>query len=163
MYAATPEDDHARRGAPSQLQPDPGYGIRAVCPSGSDDLRRRGGPADVPMVLEGDEVRSRTESQVLLKREGHLVKVSWTKRNRAMLDWCYLGDEESVKRIADILSAKGQAAAMELCEMARQYRLAGRPDDERRAPGQARMSASRITRAWISEMFLLPRRQDVSP
>ena len=76
------------------------------------------------MVLDGDEVRSRTESQVLLKREGHLVKVSWTKRNRAMLDWCYLGDEESVKRIADILSAKGQAAAMELREMARQYRLA---------------------------------------
>jgi hypothetical protein len=37
------------------------------------------------------------------------------------------------------------------------------PDDERRAPGQARMSASRITRAWISEMFLLPRRQDLSP
>jgi hypothetical protein len=41
-----------------------------------------------------------------------------------MLDWCYLGDDESVKRIADILSAKGQAAAMELREMARQYRLA---------------------------------------
>ena len=76
------------------------------------------------MVLDGDEVRSRTESKVLLKREGHLVKVSWKKRNRAMLDWCYLGDDESVKRIADILSAKGQAAAMELREMARQYRLA---------------------------------------
>jgi hypothetical protein len=75
------------------------------------------------MVLDGDEVRSRTESQVLLKREGHLVKVSWKRRNRAMLDWCYLGDDESVKRIADILSAKGQAAAMELREMARQYRL----------------------------------------
>jgi uncharacterized protein with PhoU and TrkA domain len=80
------------------------------------------------MVLDGDEVRSRTESQVLLKRQGHLVKVSWKKRNRAMLDWCYLGDEESVKRIADILPAKGQAAAMELREMARQYRLvASRP------------------------------------
>ena len=77
------------------------------------------------MVLDGDEVRSRTESQVLLKREGHLVKVSWTKRNRATLDWCYLGDEESVKRIADILSAKGQAAAaLELREMARLDRLA---------------------------------------
>jgi uncharacterized protein with PhoU and TrkA domain len=76
------------------------------------------------MILDGDEVRSRTESQVLLKREGHLVKVSWKKRNRAMLDWCYLGDDESVKRIADILSAKGPAAAMELHEMARQYRLA---------------------------------------
>ena len=70
-------------------------------------------------------MRSRTESQVLLKREGHLVKVSWTKRNLAMLDWCYLGDEESVKRIADILSAKGQAAAaLELREMARLDRLA---------------------------------------
>ena len=76
------------------------------------------------MVLGGDEVRSRTESPVLLKREGHLVKVSWKKRNRAMLDWCYLGDEESVKRIADILSDKGHGAAMELREMARQYRLA---------------------------------------
>ena len=76
------------------------------------------------MVLDGDEVRSRTESPVLLKREGHLVKISWKKRNRAMLDWCYLGDEESVKRIADILSDKGHAAAMELREMARQYRLA---------------------------------------
>ena len=77
------------------------------------------------MVLDGDEVRSRTQSQVLLKREGHLVKVSWTKRNRAMLDWCYLGDDESVKRIADILSANGQAAvAMELREMARLYRFA---------------------------------------
>jgi len=70
-------------------------------------------------------VRSRTESRVLLKREGHLVKVSWTKRNRATLDWCYLGDEESVKRIADILSANGQVAvAMELREMARLYRFA---------------------------------------
>ena len=77
------------------------------------------------MFLEGDEVRSRTESLVLLKREGRLVKVSWTKRNRATLDWCYLGDEESVKRIADILSAKGQAAAaLELREMARLDRLA---------------------------------------
>ena len=75
------------------------------------------------MFLDGDAVRSRTESQVLLKREGHLVKVSWTKRKRATLDWCYLGDEESVKRIADILSSKGQgAAAMELREMARQDR-----------------------------------------
>ena len=70
-------------------------------------------------------MRSRTESRVLLKREGHLVKVSWTKRNRATLDWCYLGDEESVKRIADILSANGQVAvAMELREMARLYRFA---------------------------------------
>ena len=70
-------------------------------------------------------MRSRTESRVLLKREGHLVKVSWTKRNRAALDWCYLGDEESVKRIADILSANGQVAvAMELREMARLYRFA---------------------------------------
>ena len=77
------------------------------------------------MALDGDEVRSRTESQVLLKRQGHLVKVSWKQRNRAMLDWCYLGDEESVKRIADILSAKGHsAAAMELRKMARLDHLA---------------------------------------
>jgi hypothetical protein len=70
-------------------------------------------------------VRSRAESQVLLKREGHLVKVSWIKRNRATLDWCYLGDEKNVERIADILSTKGQgAAAMELRVMALQYRLA---------------------------------------
>jgi hypothetical protein len=82
-------------------------------------------------------VRSRTQSQFLLKREGHLVKVSW-KRNRAALDWCYLGDEESVKRIADILSAKGQVAvAMELCEMALLYRLAAaRPPLARDTPGK---------------------------
>ena len=117
--------------APShtQPQPDPAFEfVHAIAPfvlRGAKDLRSRGGLADVRMFLEGDEVRSRTESQVLLKREGHLVKVSWTKRNRAMLDWCYLGDEESVKRIADILSAKGQAAAaLELREMARLDRLA---------------------------------------
>jgi hypothetical protein len=73
--------------------------------------------------LGGDEVRSRAESQVLLKREGHLVKVSWKKRNRATLDWCYLGDEKNVERIADLLSSKGQpAAALELREMARMDR-----------------------------------------
>ena len=66
-----------------------------------------------------------THPQVLLKREGRLVKVSWTKRNRATLDWCYLGDEKNVERIADLLSAKGQPhAAMELREMARADRLA---------------------------------------
>jgi hypothetical protein len=112
----------------TQPQPDPafefGYAIAPFVFRAANDLRSRGGLADVRMFLEGDEVRSRTESQVLLKREGHLVKVSWKKRNRAMLDWCYLGDEESVKRIANILSDKGQAAAMELREMARQYRLA---------------------------------------
>ena len=70
-------------------------------------------------------MRSRAESQVLLKREGHLVKVSWTKRNRDTLDWCYLGDEKNVERIADTLSAKGHGqVAMELRELARPYRLA---------------------------------------
>ena len=115
--------------AQPQHQPDPafefGYAIAPFVFRTANDLRSRGGLADVRMFLEGDEVRSRTESQVLLKREGHLVKVSWTKRNRTTLDWCYLGDEKSVKRIADILSAKGQAtAALELREMARLYRLA---------------------------------------
>jgi hypothetical protein len=75
--------------------------------------------------LGGNEVKSRVESQALLKREGHLVKVSWTKRNRETLDWCYLGDEKNVERIADLLSAKGQCqVAIELREWGRQYRLA---------------------------------------
>ena len=64
-------------------------------------------------------------TQQKLKREGHLVRVSWTKRNRETLDWCYLGDEKNVERLADLLSAKGQGQiAMELREWGRQHRLA---------------------------------------
>ena len=62
-------------------------------------------------------------SQVLLKRKAHLVEVL-DKHSGAVLAWCYLGDEENLERIADILSAKGQgAAAMELRDMARADRL----------------------------------------
>lgn len=56
---------------------------------------------------------------VLLKRKANLVEVI-DKRNRAVLARCYIGDEDNVEKIADILSAKGHArAAMELRELAR--------------------------------------------
>ena len=44
-------------------------------------------------------------------------------RTGEILAWCYLGDEDNVEKIADILSAKGQReAAHELREMARSDR-----------------------------------------
>ena len=51
-----------------------------------------------------------------LRSEHHVID----RRTRQTLVWCYIGDEDNVEKIADILSAKDQReAAHELREMAR--------------------------------------------
>lgn len=63
-----------------------------------------------------------TKLLVAFMRKDNLVEVV-DKRNRAVLARCYIGDEENLERIADILSSKGHGhAAQELRELARQDR-----------------------------------------
>ena len=55
---------------------------------------------------------------VRIEREDNLVKVIHRDTGK-LLAYCYLGDDAMVERIADILSSKYLAAAMEFREMAR--------------------------------------------
>lgn len=56
---------------------------------------------------------------VELKRRGLMVDVI-DKRSGEVLAWCFLGDEDNLEKIADILSEKKQPqAAQELRELAR--------------------------------------------
>lgn len=59
-------------------------------------------------------------------RKGNKVEVRHSETGD-LLAWCYLGDDENIETIADLLSAKGQpGSAMKLRQMAQ---------DARRAPG----------------------------
>jgi len=72
-----------------------------------------------------------TKPNVRIERRGNLAEVIHTQTH-AVLAWCFLGDEENVECIADILSSKRLgAAAMELREMARQDRF----EANRKPPG----------------------------
>lgn len=63
-----------------------------------------------------------TKSPVQIRRKGDLIEIV-DRRNRALLAWCFIGDDDNLERIADILSQKGQPhAAMELRELARSDR-----------------------------------------
>jgi hypothetical protein len=64
-----------------------------------------------------------TKPNVRLQRRDNLVEVIHTQTHE-VLAWCFIGDDDNVERIADILSAKRLGwAAQELREMARQDRF----------------------------------------
>ena len=64
-----------------------------------------------------------TKPNVRIERRGNTVEVIHSQTH-AILAWCFIGDEQNIERIADILSTKRLgAAAQELREMARLDRL----------------------------------------
>jgi hypothetical protein len=108
-------------------------------------------------TMNGKMLTMTDQPNVRLQRSGNLVEIIHTQTH-AVLAWCFIGDEDNVERIADILSAKRLgAAAQELREMARQDRLAANhkpPGVERALPaGMEPLKKPPEKAAWLKAIF----------